>query len=122
MIIPNSVSDAIVEDIRKAAGAWTPDQLAALLRAGRRTRAADYDAIVRGLAQRYVGDQQQIVSQKKQRFSGQQRGGDQHARCSDRRHAEGTERPDVGSRRHGCRRCTHDQTARQAHQRLLQGE
>jgi hypothetical protein len=61
MLIPNSVSDAIVEDIRKAAGAWTPDQLTALLRAGRRTRVADYDAIVRGLAQRYVGDQQQIV-------------------------------------------------------------
>lgn len=61
MIIPNSVSDAIVEDIRKAAGAWTPDQLQALLKAGRRTRAADYDTIVRGLAQRYVGDQQQLV-------------------------------------------------------------
>ena len=61
MLFANAASDAVIEQIRNAAGAWQPDQLRALLDAGRKQRPADYDAIVRGLAQRYAGDQQAII-------------------------------------------------------------
>lgn len=61
MITLNAASDALIEQIREDAGAWTPDQLSDLLTVGRRQRAADYDAIVSGLARRYSGDQQIIV-------------------------------------------------------------
>jgi hypothetical protein len=61
MLNVNSASDAIVTQIRDQAGAWTPDQLTALLDAGRRQRAADYDRIVKGIAVRYSGDQIGVV-------------------------------------------------------------
>jgi hypothetical protein len=61
MLTLNAASDALVEQIRNDAGAWTPDQLSDLLTIGRRQRAADYDAVVSGLARRYSGDQQIIV-------------------------------------------------------------
>jgi hypothetical protein len=61
MLIPGSASDAIVQQIRQDAGAWQPDQLRALLDAGRRARPADYDSTIKGIAQRYAGDQQAIV-------------------------------------------------------------
>jgi hypothetical protein len=61
MLTVNSASDAIVTQIRDQAGAWTPDQLTALLDAGRRQRAADYDRIVKGIAVRYSGDQIGVV-------------------------------------------------------------
>jgi hypothetical protein len=61
MLNVNSASDAIVTQIRDQAGAWTPDQLTALLDAGRRQRAADYDRVVKGIAVRYSGDQIGVV-------------------------------------------------------------
>jgi hypothetical protein len=61
MLTVNSASDAIVTQIRDQAGAWTPDQLTALLDAGRRQRAADYDRVVKGIAIRYSGDQIGVV-------------------------------------------------------------
>lgn len=61
MITPNSASDAVVDQIRRDAGVWRVDQLRDLLTSGRRQRAADYDSVVRGIAQRYAGDQQTIV-------------------------------------------------------------
>ena len=63
MLIPGAASDTIVNTIRQQAGAWEPDQLQALLEAGRRTRTADYDSVVKGLALRYSGDQTAIVRQ-----------------------------------------------------------
>lgn len=61
MLSMNSASDALIEQIRQDAGAWSPDQLSGLLTLGRKQRAADYDAVVAGLARRYSGDQQAIV-------------------------------------------------------------
>jgi hypothetical protein len=61
MINVNSASDAVVEQIKKDAGVWQPDQLRDLLSVGRRQRSSDYDSVVRGIAQRYNGDQQSIV-------------------------------------------------------------
>ena len=61
MLSLGTASDAIVETIRQQAGAWVPDQLRALLDAGRKTRPADYDSVVKGLAVRYGGDQAAIV-------------------------------------------------------------
>lgn len=61
MFSVNTASDALIEQIRKDAGAWSPSQLSDLLTLGRRQRAADYDAVVSGLARRYAGDQQAIV-------------------------------------------------------------
>jgi hypothetical protein len=61
MLSLGTASDAIVETIRQQAGAWVPDQLRALLDAGRKTRPADYDSVVKGLAVRYSGDQVAIV-------------------------------------------------------------
>lgn len=61
MLSPGTASDAIVETIRRQAGAWVPEQLRSLLDAGRRTRPADYDSVVRGIAVRYGGDQIAIV-------------------------------------------------------------
>jgi hypothetical protein len=61
MINVNSASDAVVEQIKKDAGVWQPDQLRDLLSVGRRQRAADYDSVVRGIAQRYAGDQQALI-------------------------------------------------------------
>lgn len=61
MLNVGSASDAIVEQIRRDAGAWTPDQLRDLLAVGRRQRPADYDSTIKGIAQRYAGDQQSIV-------------------------------------------------------------
>lgn len=54
-------SDAIIEQIRDAAGVWTPEQLKALLTAGRKQRAPDFELTVKGLAIRYMGDQQGAV-------------------------------------------------------------
>lgn len=61
MFSPNSASDAVVDQIRRDAGVWTPKQLKALLESGRQQRAPDYDSTVKGLAVRYMGDQQGVV-------------------------------------------------------------
>jgi len=61
MISYNAASDAVIETIRQQAGAWMPDQLSALLDAGRKTRPADYDSVVKGLAVRYSGDQASVI-------------------------------------------------------------
>jgi len=61
MLFTASASDAIIATIREQAGAWQPSQLMSLLDAGRRTRSADYDSIVKGLAVRYSGDQVAVV-------------------------------------------------------------
>jgi len=59
--LTSAASDAVVAKIREDAGVWTPDQLTDLLKVGRRQRASDYEIVVRGIAQRYAGDQQSIV-------------------------------------------------------------
>ena len=41
MLFANAASDAVIEQIRSDAGAWQPDQLRALLDAGRKQRPAD---------------------------------------------------------------------------------
>lgn len=61
MFNANSASDAIIEQIKQDSGAWSPEQLQALLEAGRRTRAPDFDSTVKGIAVRYAGDQQSVV-------------------------------------------------------------
>lgn len=61
MLFTASASDAIIATIREQAGAWQPSQLMSLLDAGRRTRSADYDSVVKGLAVRYSGDQVAVI-------------------------------------------------------------
>ena len=61
--LTSAASDAVIAQIRKDAGVWSPDQLRDLLTAGRRQRPSDYDDTVRGLAVRYSGDQQSVVRQ-----------------------------------------------------------
>ena len=61
MLSIGSASDAVIETIREQAGAWQPSQLQALLDAGRKTRSADYDSVVKGLAVRYSGDQVTVI-------------------------------------------------------------
>ena len=61
MLFQSSASDAVIDQIQADAGVWKPEQLSALLSYGRRQRVADYDQTVRGLSQRYSGDQAAIV-------------------------------------------------------------
>jgi hypothetical protein len=61
MLNANAASDAIIQQIRDDAGAWTPEQLRDLLVLGRRQRAPDYDTVVRAIAVRYAGDQQGVL-------------------------------------------------------------
>jgi hypothetical protein len=61
--LTSAASDAVIAQIRKDAGVWSPDQLRDLLTVGRRQRPSDYDSVVKGLAIRYSGDQQSVVRQ-----------------------------------------------------------
>lgn len=63
MLNSPTASDSVIETIKEGAGVWSPAQLQALLQLGRRQRAPDYDSVCKGLVQRYLGDQAQLVKQ-----------------------------------------------------------